>query len=382
MIESIFFEIKKILQNKFIWLLLVSLLVIDLYKIYDIKLNANIPIEGSNKIYNIIKGKVTNDKAEFLINNYDRLSRIVDEDTYSKKGNQEGTYTGYIYGDYSEFGEYYEEYKRIYEYPDTINKILEMAKDNLHLYKLNNKFEIRKNKKIITDYEGRKIDKYYSMDNIQTYLEYDFSTMLMYILVLAGVSEILFLEKKNKMFFLIETSATGMKKSMFSKLLGISIYSFMIVIIVKATDTLSFIMLFRMEGWNQPLYAMYDYMCTPFQKSVVMYILFDTVLKYIGVLFWGIVTFFISYVFMDNVKTMVMGMVMFCGTIFLCLTNKSVFNPIALFMPAELVKKFEIVNILGFPVYYYVVVATVSIIIVVLLSIILVENRKSLACRR
>lgn len=381
MIGAILFELKKILQNKFIWLLIVSFLIIDLYKIYDIKKSLDYPIVGSEKIYNIVKGNVTNDKAEFLINNYDRLSRIVEEDTYSKEGNQEGTYTGYIYGDYSEFGEYYEDYKKIYNYPKEMNKILQVAQDNLDLYKSGDEFEIRKNQKIISDYAGRKIDKYYSTDNMQTYLEYDFSTLLMYILVLAGVSEILFLEKKNKMFFLIETSAKGMKKNMFSKLLSIGIYSLMLVLIVKAVDILWFAAFFDIEGWTQPLYSISDYMYTPFNNSIITYIIFDTVLKYVGVLFWGIVTFFISYIFMDNVRTMAVGMAAFCGAIFLCLNDKAIINPIALFVPTELVKNFEVINILGFPIYYYYIVAILPLIILVVISIILVTSRKSLACR-
>ena len=152
--------------------------------------------------------------------------------------------------------------------------------------------------------------------------------------------------------------------------------------IIRVADIIYFVTLFNIEGWKQPLYSIPEYEYAIFNNSIIEYLIFDMGIKYIGVLFWGIVTFFISYIFMDNVRTLAVGIVTFCGTIFLCLNYKNAFNPVALFIPIELVKKFEVVNILGFPIYYYQIVIAVPLMIIVLITIILVINRRSLACRR
>lgn len=61
---------------------------------------------GFAEIYDKSKGPITSETAEFLVNEYQRLSQAVADGTYSRKP-QDGTYSGYIYGDYFLIGSYF-----------------------------------------------------------------------------------------------------------------------------------------------------------------------------------------------------------------------------------------------------------------------------------
>jgi len=55
--------------------------------------------QSYQEMYDKVSGKLTADKARFVVSEYRRLDAMVADGTYSRE-KQEGTYTGYIWGDY------------------------------------------------------------------------------------------------------------------------------------------------------------------------------------------------------------------------------------------------------------------------------------------
>lgn len=377
----IYYELKKIFKNKFFLLLLISFIVVDVYKIKCIATSQDIQVEGTEKIYDKIKGNVIDEKAQFLIENYNRLSEIVDTDNYSKEGNQKRTYTGYIFGDYSEFQYYYKEYKYIYDYEKNMENIISNAHENMNIYKKNNRYEYLRNKAIKKIYANRKIPKYYKTDNIKMLIEYDFSTLLMYLLVLSGIVGMIINEKKYKMFNIIETSSIGKKKNIRAKIISIIVFCFIVTVGIKIIDCISFSWMFNIEGWNQPLYSIEEYIYTPIKSNIITFFIFELIIYYIGLLFWGIITLLFSYIFLENVRSITFSMITFCIFILLCLNFKLYVNPIATFIPAKLFQEFETINLFGFPIFYYHVICVVLIIIILVISLYLIFDKKSLAVR-
>ncbi len=361
------FELKRMICNRFVWLLIILFMMADIYKIYAIENGLNNPTPGGEKIYEEIKGNVTNEKAQFLISRYEELTQIVSAGNYSTSGNQEGTYTGYIYGDYSEFGTYYERYKYIYDYTERMDGVVTTARGNIENLENSSKFQIRKNKKIVSDYSNRKIQQFYNMEHMQLYLEYDFSTIFIFLLVIAAASGILYYDRKGKVLYLVKTSSMGLRRSMISKMLAIGIYACMVTVFVAIVDFAVFSFFFQLEGWNQPLYAISDYADTAVNMTVLECVFFQMLMRMIGAFFWGLTVFVISKKSKKNSWTIVSVIGLFAGSVWLCLNEKLFLNPVGLFAPIQLIKDFDVVNVAGFPVYYFQEVIVVVIFMIILL---------------
>lgn len=350
--------------------MLLAFLLVDAYKINELHKIENIEIEGHEAIYNTIKGEVTSEKINYVVENYRTYSQIVSQGTYSTDGNQPGTYTGFIYGDFSEFKEFYNALEKIYNYPSDMSNICNIARQNISFFqKLNNAYEVRKNQKILTAYTNREISNYYNMDGTKKYIEYDFSSLLMFLMVLAGTAEILMLEKRNKMFFIVETSELGIAKNILAKLISMSIYILSVVVIFSAADLCFFGITYNIEGLWEPLYSIDAYKNTPLNVSVVQYIFLSGFLKYIALAFFGVVIFLFSFIFMDTVKTMAGGLLTFCLFVYLCINTKIYINPVALFVNYNLMKDFSVVNWFDIPVYYYQVILVTLLTITITISI-------------
>lgn len=350
--------------------MLVIFLLVDVYKINEMHKQENTVIDGHETIYHIVKGEITSDKIDFIVQHYKNYSKLVNEGNYSKEGEQKGTYTGYIFGDFYEFKDLFDEWKAIYNYPTEMNDICNFAKHNIHFFqKMNHSYEVSKNQKILTSYRDRRIDNYYNMEGTKKYLEYDFSSLLMFLMILAGVSGILMQEKQNKMFFLIETSDMGITKNIIAKLISVVFYTLFVVILFSIADMLFFRIIYGMEGLLEPLYSIKEYRNTPLNLSVIQYMILSAFMKYTALLFFGVIVFLLSFIFMDSVKTMAGSLLIFCVCVYLCIHSKVFINPVALFVNYNLIKEFSVINLFGIPVYYFQVILTALLSISIVISI-------------
>jgi len=92
-------------------------------------------------MYDKVSGKLTADKARFVVSEYRRLDAMVADGTYSRE-KQEGTYTGYIWGDYVFITKYFYRpmkyvstyMKYVSTYESAIKQVIENAKDNIEFY--------------------------------------------------------------------------------------------------------------------------------------------------------------------------------------------------------------------------------------------------------
>ncbi len=100
------FEWLKMKRKRYIWNLLCILIVINSYHIFQISQSGKTMMEGHEKIERQVEGKITDEKISFVTAHYKKYLKMVQEGTFSKEGNQKGTYTGYIMGDYNEFEVY------------------------------------------------------------------------------------------------------------------------------------------------------------------------------------------------------------------------------------------------------------------------------------
>ena len=89
---------------------------------------------GYNTIYERIKGPITEETVRFLTSEYQRLDDLTADGTYSREP-QEGTYSGYIFGDYYLLHSYfYPHMEYSVKYSSDMEEILAQAKENVTFY--------------------------------------------------------------------------------------------------------------------------------------------------------------------------------------------------------------------------------------------------------
>ncbi len=366
-------ELKKIFSNKYFFIVLIALCLIDFYKIYTIKESQNFKDIGEERIYSQVKGEITEDKAKFLIDNVNRYSEIVQSDDFSKKYNKK-YYTGYLFGDYNAFDELYNKYKYCWEYSAKAKKIIKKCEKNKQY---STKFIQDDNNLVIKQYKNRDIQAFYNMDELSIFLEYNFSTILMIIILLIGVINLVLYERKNKMINVISSSKKGARSIINEKIKAIIILSIFVVLIFSFIDYISFSALFELEGFTQPLYAMEEY-----ANTVVNLTTFETYglsifARILTCIFYALIAYVSVILIGDISKTIIVEILMLVVGIIICIYSKCIFNPIGMFMLPTVLKEWNIVDVLGFALPYYkvAILANVAAIILLICLANLLKNR-------
>ena len=368
MVRLMGFELKKMYFNKFLIITLGIFMLINIYKIVQISQQDNTEVYGHEELYSRLKGTITEDRISFVVDNYKKYSEIIASGHYSVEEDFENTYTGYVMGDYNEFEHFFNEYERLYNYGSLTDELCESARENVEFFgKLNNQYEMSRNKKISVIYSNRQLTEYYDTKGEQQYFEYDFSTLLMFLIILTAVSRILIIEKQNKMYYILETSKMGIVKNVIAKLVSMAVFILSIIIVFAIEDFIVFSCMYELDGLHCPVYAMADYKHAPVNYSIIEYMIIGYFQKYNALLFFAMVVFLISLLTMDGIKTMITGLSFYVVMMYVAKISKTIFNPIALLVNFNFIKEFGTVNVFGNAIEYGVLVN----IIVALFSIML-----------
>ncbi len=224
---------------------------------------------GFAEIYDKVYGPITNKTAGFLVGEYQRLSQAVADGTYSRKP-QEDTYSGYIFGDYFLISSYfYPQMSYSVQYSNRMAERLEQEADNLKFYQsVGNKFMAAKSAYILQRYAGRSISSFYLMDSWESLLRYDFSDLLILLLMILGVAASFTREKETGMTMLLSSSKRGGWPVLASKCGAAVFYAIGLTIIFSLLNLMAYGILFGLQGWDCPLYAIESYQDTPFGGTV------------------------------------------------------------------------------------------------------------------
>lgn len=373
MFSGIIFEIKKILKNRFLFGLALFFLAADWYILSDTYFGIGILSDGEKVIYENVRGPVTEETCNFVIDNYKKIQKVVESGEYSVKEGQKGTFTGYVMGDYNVFLSLYNEFKDIFAYKEYTKYICDKAKENVRMFADNNIYGAKKYSLIYRAYSGRKIDSYYNGEVIQGYLSYDYSTLFMFLILIVGIGNNLFLDKENNMYGILRTLPYGKVKMLFQKICAFSIYSMVIVIVFSVWDIL--IIQFQygfIDNWGACVYSMSEYRDTPLNCTVGGFFLMWLAYRFVAILLFSLITYVVYTMFKKEIYTIVYTIVVYLSAVVACIYMKAYVNPIAMFNLQELVKSCQIVNIAGTPVFYHEIVLMTAISIIILLIIYLI----------
>ncbi|MDE6635572.1 MAG: hypothetical protein K2K09_03075, partial [Lachnospiraceae bacterium] len=374
MLRAIIFELQKIMKSKFMWGLLLFFLAADGYIFTQTYFGINKLSEGEKKIYSEVTGTITQDKLDFVIENYKKYSKIIDSGEYSEQGGQEGTYTGYIMGDYGVFREIYEELQAVYDYKGYIAQICNKARENVKRQDgIGNSYGVRKYSLIYRSYAGREINSFYVGEVAENFFSYDFSTVFMFLLLAVGIGNCLLLDKENNMYEIIESAPFGHKKRAAAKIFAIALFCLGVVAIFTAFDLSVMQFEYRaVDNWDIPLYALPGYADTPLNCTVVQFFCLWMSYRYIAMLLFAFIVYTMYMIFLDGIKTIAYSIMVFCGFVFISMKTKAYFNPVAMLNAQEMLKECRICNIFGKPFFYHETVLGMVASAVIILGLIMI----------
>lgn len=332
MLRLFYFEIRKNYFRKFVIIAFSLFLIINVLLIYKNYINGNsestgyfmphsVSTEKSWEFYRSmhkkLDGALTVDKADFIIHENNRLKSIVSDGTYSKEY-QPDSYTGYLWGDYVMVNKYfYNPMKYISTYSINIDKIVKKAKDNIAFYeKYGNGYEKAKNEFIADHYSERKITVFYDSKPWELLFDYNFSDLLILLLMLLGLVPMFINEKETKMSSLILASKNGKINMTIIKIMSAFAFVSFLVLVFSCENMLAFNFLYGLNGHAMPLYAMEGYQYSPLTCSILAFYFLIVLLKIIGFLSFGMFIFLLSSLLSRVIYTYMLSSLLLIGGIY------------------------------------------------------------------
>lgn len=391
----IIFELKKLFRNRLTLIMLVILSILNVYHIYDDYVK-NVGLEKQYynayfDVYEDVSGEWDTAKIDYVTSEYEKAKAIIDTGSFSTEPNQPDTHTGYVFGDYGLFEKIKTEMETLYHYDDAMTEITQKAADNAAFYKQNeNEYLAELNQKLENTYRNRSVSAFYDTFGLTEYFKYDFSTLLIMILLIPLLSPLFAKEHEIEMFSLLKLTP-NFKKLSLCKLSAGSIAVCIVTLIFLLEDFLMFTYLYHISGLSQPIYTLPSFFYSPLTISIGTYILMNAALKLLGFLVLGGICMAVSSVVKNEILPFCSS---FAVTLILVLTDAfarnsivSIFNPITLLSYGKLFEEFQVIRMMGTPVYAFwlpMILAALELILLAILTIMMsaITTRRQSRLRR
>ena len=236
-----------------------------------------------SEIYSRSRGPITSETAGFVVSEYQRLSTLVADRTYSHEY-QEGTYSGYIFGDYYLFGAYFhKQMSYCVQYHTQMEDVLEQETEALaHYQSVGNQRDAARSAYILKHYADRNVSSYYLTDGWEALISYDFSDLLILLLLILGVAPSFTREKETGMTMILYSSKRGKWPMLLAKCAAVVFYACLLGTIFSIVNALVICGLCGFEGGSSPLYAIASYLNTPYFGSIISFYIICSIVKIVG----------------------------------------------------------------------------------------------------
>lgn len=267
--------------------------------------------------------------------------------------------SGTWFGDYhAYYFKLYLPYKYAYEYRGYADRIAAKAVENVSFYTQHaNAYEADRNYNIATLYSGREITEFYDTEGAKVYLDYDFSSLLILIILVYALTPVFVGERLNGMQPIISVSRFGSGKAAAAKLISSELFAAGVTVWFTLLDIIQHGMMYSCDGLDLPLYAIEQFKATPLNLTIWQYILLDFALKLLAVTFFAALILLISVLcdkwisaFSAEIGT-IGGLI----AIYDFLPQFSFLDPVSLLTSRELFSGYSTVNIFGNAVSCYAV---------------------------
>lgn len=377
--KIILYEIKKSWFKFSILFLLIIFCFINIYKFTSVynftgRFRGNSDIGMRNAyytFYEIYSGEITDDKIKNASENYNRITMLANAENNITEYDK-NSISGHIYGDYITYSAYViPELEYAITYPNKASEICKSAYENILFYSEHNNYEdTEKNKYIYRLYQNRKVEKYNLTEWVKLYFEYDFSSLLIIIMIIIGLASCFSTETESGMITHLK-SGGKLAKIVNAKFISAAIYIFLLIVFFTICDLVIVNSLCGMDGIFNPIYSADFFGTSPFGFSLFTAIITCVLGKYLAFLVIGEIVILISVISKNSVLSL-------CGSflviILLMLTaneNSAIINPVNMLLVYKMLEKFDCKMIFGKPVLsLYIALAIYFIVIIALFFII------------
>ncbi len=251
-------------------------------------------------------------------------------------------------------------------YPNISDKICNDAYENIFFFnERKNYSEAKRNALIYKLYQNREIKSYNLTEWVEYYFKYDFSSLLIIIMIIVGLASSFSIETESGMNLLIKTSG-AVYKTANAKLISACTYILLITIIFSLFDFFVVKYLCGADGFSNPLYSAYMFRYTPYNFSLLEAAVVCEAIRLLGFIVIGEITVLISALIKKTIPAlcadfMITVLFMLCAD-----KNSLMINPINMLSPYRMLEKFDCRFIGGEPVlsiYYYAILYIVMIIL-------------------
>lgn len=354
--KTLFYEMKKSWLKLPMLFILVLLLVLNIYRFCDLyRYSGRWGGEDMRyiekayfDIYNeTLSGEITPEKTKYVKENAERYSDEVSSGDFSTEFD-ESRLAGYAYSDYMLFQNFLvPELEYAVTYPNISNKIAARADKNISFFTdTGNKKEVLKNRLIYDLYSGRQIKNYYLTEWAEIYFQYEFSSLMIMIMLILGLSSVFSSEYESGMNVLIAAGGQT-RKTASSKLISAAIYVFILTLIFTAADLLTINFLSPIDGMCAPFYSAKLFKTSPYNNSFISAILICMALKYFVFFVISEFIMLISYITKNTIMSTVVSFALIIILIIAADGTTSILNPINMLSTHKLLMNFECITVFG-----------------------------------
>lgn len=287
--KMIRFEIKKAFDKRILFSVIVLLIINVGYIVFS---NYNEEMKdfyyGKTQIVNKVKGKITQEKVDFLLDGLEKNKNLVDNGDYDTEKKDKNTYTGYVFGDMNAFEEVYTDLKRVYDYSSDIDGKIAIINENIQRSNNTNQYSLFLKDRL----EGRNISSYYDTEGIESYLSYSYSFIFIIIIVVLGEVNYLYYDKKHDMEDMIHITSNGRNKIRKTRYNIMIFFTILVSLLFFVSDYLSFYFLYNINGLTNPIYSLPSYSMSYFEMPIFLLMIVMTLLKILSII---VISCFILY---------------------------------------------------------------------------------------
>ena len=356
------YEFKKLFERKSLPVIILLLCALNMFNIarsnyiYNPDTEAGTMEIGRYQLYLNYKGEITQDKIAEIQYGARISEQMVQSGNYDKQYNPDKYYSGYAYGEAMLRIEMNIELDRLLEYSSRIGEISEKAADLSDEHGISD-YYLKQNREIAAIYQARNLNSITNSEGLSELFEYKFSDILIIILLIIGISHIFTVDKENETDVYLKSSRNGGALSGIAKLIAAAEFTFIICAVFFIIDLVTFFVILRIDGLEQPLYILSDFSFTPLSVSLWQYIILYFAVKFIGMLCIAFSVALIAVFAKRAIPTfglsvLYVGALMFIKAL---LTNGAgeyinLFNPVSVLLFPELTKTYRAINLFGNPV--------------------------------
>lgn len=387
MTQIIVFECKKLLRNRLVLFLLLLFSTLNFYRIDSeyrrftgADPDSHAAIVRTFQVYADVSGEWNNDTIRYVTEEYKKAKANVDAGNFSTEPNQPDTHTGYIFLDMNIFEEIRDEMDTMYHYENAMAALVEKAEENARFYDEKWNPELAAQNRLIAEtYRGRKVTAFYDTRGLNAYFKYDFSVLLIMLLMLPMLSPLFAREHEIDMHGLLHLTQHAGRLPL-CKLAAGMLAICAVSVLFFTEDFLAFRFLYHIRGLSQPVCTLDGFFYTPLNLSIGAFMLLNAALKTLSLLVLGTVCMALSAAAKKELIPFgISAAVIFLlvvGNAFLEGSVLQILNPVTLFSDKHLFRGFQTVSVFGKPCFRYVLPIAAAVPELLLLTAVTVFVRK------